>query len=120
MIVVINRFIPFKGYTAMAVYPFVFVRKEFESYQHSEEWKRMILHEKIHFAQQKELLLITFYFIYFLDFLFQLLIHKNVSKAYRLICFEQEAYQNEKNKSYLSTRKRFSWRKYFQYYRKRV
>ncbi|OHX66478.1 hypothetical protein [Flammeovirga pacifica] len=112
MRIIFNNTIPFKGFIAMAVYPFVFVRSEYKTYQHSEEWNRMIRHEKIHFAQQKELLLITFYFIYFIHFVFLFVIHKNVDKAYRSICFEREAYQNEKNRSYLSTRKRFSWLKY--------
>jgi len=38
--------------------------------------------------------------------------HKDKELAYRRIRFEQEAYAQEANKSYLENRKPYSWRKY--------
>ena len=56
-------------------------------------------HEEIHGAQQKELLLIGFYFVYFVEWIF---------KGYQNVSFEREAYANEEKKDYLNTRKSFA------------
>lgn len=93
----------------MAVFPFLFVRTEFKSHLHTSNWYRMIQHEKIHFKQQKEMLFLFFYFWYIIEFIILLVIHKNVDKAYRNISFEKEAYKNETENDYLSTRKFFNW-----------
>ncbi|WP_281616052.1 hypothetical protein [Flammeovirga sp. SubArs3] len=112
MFLVFNKLIPVKGFAAMAVYPFIFVRSECKSYQHSERWQILIRHEKIHFEQQKELLLIFFYLWYVIEYFIRLVIHKNSNEAYRNISFEREAYKNEGNINYFSTRNRFSWLKH--------
>lgn len=67
-------------------------------------------HEKIHYKQQKEMLIIFFYIWYLLEWLIRILI--NGKKAYISISFERESYLNSKNKSYLETRKKFAWIKY--------
>ncbi|AZQ63179.1 hypothetical protein EI427_13300 [Flammeovirga pectinis] len=112
MRVVFNKFLPFKGFTAMAIYPLIFIRSEFKSFQNSERWDILILHEKIHFEQQKELLLVFFYLWYIIEYGIRLVIHRNTYLAYKNISFEKEAYQNEREMTYLSTRKRFSWLKH--------
>jgi len=71
-------------------------------------------HELIHIYQQKELLLIFFILLYYIEFLILLVRYKDCQKAYRLISFEQEAYENETNYNYLKTRKWFSFIKYWQ------
>lgn len=109
MIIIFNNIIPFKGFTALACYPFLFVRYEFKSYQHTNNWYRMIQHEKIHFKQQIEMLFLFFYCWYVVEFVIRLVIHKNVDKAYRNISFEKEAYQYEQDENYLFTRKKFHW-----------
>ena len=74
--------------------------------------QKTINHEKIHWQQQMELLILPFYLLYFIEWLIRLF--TNRGKAYRSISFEREAYSNELNKDYLKTRKRFSWFKYMQ------
>lgn len=69
-------------------------------------------HELIHIAQWRELLYIGFILWYFLEWLARLAQYRNFSKAYRNISFEREAYANDKNPNYLSTRKRYSFKKY--------
>lgn len=72
---------------------------------------RLLNHEKIHTAQQKELLWIPFYLIYFFEWLIRLVQFHNSEKAYRSISFEREAYGNDFNLNYLHTRIRFAqWR----------
>lgn len=94
--IIYNKYLPFKGFKAMAIFPFIFVRGTKVS-------KKTLNHEKIHFAQQKELLIIPFYLIYVIEWAF---------KGYRNISFEKEAYSNEANKDYLQDRKNYSWFKY--------
>lgn len=87
---------PLKGFRAITHYPIgVFYKGSISA--------KTINHEAIHWQQQKELWIIPFYIIYGIEFLF---------KGYRDISFEREAYDNESNKNYLSTRPLFGmWRK---------
>ena len=99
MIVVVNRWLLRKGFTGMALWPFVILR--------SAEFKKDITflnHEKIHLRQQIELLIIPFFLWYALEFLFRWIQYKNRYQAYRNISFEREAYQNEKDPHYLKQR----------------
>lgn len=96
MKIIYNNIIPFKGFVAMTIYPFIFSRKK-------ELSDIIINHENIHGRQQLELLIIPFYIIYLIEWIF---------KGYKDISFEKESYNNEKNLDYLKTRKCFSmWRK---------
>ena len=94
MRVIFNDIIPFKGYKAMAIWPFIFVRNDIKSLSSVD-----INHEKIHLAQQLELFIIPFYLIYLIEW---------IIKGYRNISFEKEAYSNEHNLDYLKSRKHFS------------
>lgn len=107
--VIFNKYIPFKGYLAMAIYPWIFVREEYRESLNA----RCVKHELIHHAQQKELLIIFFYILYFLEYLVRLIFCGfNHGKAYRSISFEQEAYNHEKELEYWKVRKPFGmWRK---------
>ena len=101
-----NNIIPFKGYVAMAIYPFIFIRNE-----HKDKINDNIInHEKIHFEQQKELILIIFFIWYIIEWVIKLFKYR---KAYKNIGFEREAYLNDDNLKYLETRKRYSFIKYF-------
>ena len=91
MIIVKNNIIPFGGYKAITLWPFIFTKSELTDID--------INHERIHRAQQLELLVIGFYIIYGIEWLF---------KKYRNISFEKEAYSNENNLDYLKTRKHYS------------
>ena len=105
MITIYNNIIPFKGFRAITLWPFIFIRKgcEFNEIH--------LNHENIHGRQQLELLIIPFYLIYLIEWLVRLIITGNSHKAYRDISFEKEAYTNEKDLEYLNNRKWFAqWR----------
>lgn len=92
-----NKLIPFKGFKAISIWPFIFVRKDC-SFNSTD-----LNHERIHLKQQLELLLIPFYIIYFIEWIF---------KGYKKISFEKEAYTYEEDLGYLKRRKIFAqWRK---------
>lgn len=110
MKIVVNDHIPFKGYKLMAVFPFVFVRREY--YLKGSIGNTNMTHEKIHFAQQKELLLLFFYLWYGIEWLVRLVIYRNAHVAYRNISFEREAYYNENKEWYLGGRKVFGFVRY--------
>ncbi len=103
MILVI-RFVP---YSAMALYPFILVKRE--------EMKQNVIlihHEKIHHRQQLELLIVPFYLLYLFNYLYNLLRYRNHYKAYREIIFEREAFQMDNDLDYLSRRKMFAFVKF--------
>lgn len=106
-----NRFFVPNEYRAITLYPFIFVRNDSDKFD-----KILINHETIHIKQQKELFVIPFYIWYFLEWLIKIFVYKSFNNAYLNICFEKEAYKNEKNLDYLKTRKRFA---FFSYLKKR-
>ena len=69
-------------------------------------------HERIHLKQQKELWLLGFYVLYGLYWLKNRVSGMSSSEAYFNIPFEKEAYENQKDMSYLMSRKRQSWLNY--------
>lgn len=100
MIIVHNKWIPFNGFTAVTIWPFIFTKKDLDYINLHHE---LINHEYTHGRQQLELLLIFFYIIYIIEWIF---------KGYKNISFEKEAYSNQNNPDYLKTRKLFAmWRK---------
>ncbi|WGU68263.1 hypothetical protein QIU18_00300 [Capnocytophaga canimorsus] len=88
-----------KGYRAITLYPFIFVRVWADKNN-----AVLINHERIHLKQQAELLVVFFYLWYLLDFLWKYVKYRNWNKAYRNIIFEREAYSNEQNLNYLKIR----------------
>lgn len=74
--------------------------------------RRLVIHERIHLRQQTELLIVPFYLLYLLEFLLGLIRFRNSYEAYRNISFEQEAYSNDTNSSYLRVRPFWNWRRY--------
>lgn len=71
--------------------------------------KYVINHERIHDAQQKELLYIPFYLFYIIEWLIRLIKYKNSNRAYKNISFEREAYKYGNDLTYLKNRKPYSW-----------
>lgn len=72
-----------------------------------------INHEEIHGKQQREMLVLLFFLWYAVEFIIRLILNPmNYMKVYRRISFEQEAYENDSNLSYLDGRKPYSWIKY--------
>lgn len=103
----IKYFTP-KNISGITIFPFIILDKK----EHKID-KTFINHELIHFYQQMELFFFLFLLLYFLEFLFLVIKHKDIPKAYRNISFEREAYENETNYDYLKTRKWFSFIKYW-------
>ncbi len=89
----------------MALFPFVFIKKENPSPQ-------LLNHELIHLRQQLELGIILFYCWYLIEYAMRLVIYQNHFKAYFNISFEREAYTNESNSKYLQNRKFWGFLKY--------
>jgi hypothetical protein len=89
-----------KNMNGISLFPFIFVVDKTN--------KRLVNHELIHYQQQKEMLIIPFYILYFIEWLFRGANHS----AYLNISFEREAYENDDNLDYLKNRKLFSWVKY--------
>lgn len=106
MIFFVNRFVPFKGFEALAIWPIMFIRKG------SEIDEKDIRHEKIHGRQQCEMLWVLFFLWYGIEWLVRLLLYWNKKEAYYNISFEQEAYINQIHKNYLQERKWYAWTKY--------
>lgn len=104
MKIICNNFIPFKGFRAINLFGILFVRNGVCID------KRTIRHEMIHTAQIKEMYYILFYVWYFIEWLIRLFVNKG--EAYRNISFESEAYFNENDLLYLSSRKRYAFIKY--------
>lgn len=66
-------------------------------------------HEAIHWQQYIETGIIGFIILYFGWWLFNLIRYKDGEKAYYMIPFEKEAYDNHENMTYLETRTRYNW-----------
>lgn len=121
MKVIINKYIPFSGFVAMAFYNLIFWRKQYEYKMSNKVYYNVVVnHESIHEAQMRDFCKwipvggTIFYIIYILEWLFRVLFTKDFFKysAYKNLTFEQEAKSNETNLDYLSTRKKFAqWRK---------
>ena len=101
---IVNKFFVPKGFSGITLYPFVFTNDA--KYLKDSRFKN---HERIHLAQQRELLVVFFYLWYIADFLLKYLKYKDKYRAYRNIIFECEAYENDFNLDYLKTRKMYAF-----------
>jgi len=95
--------LPFYGFSAINLLGILFVHHGVYLS------KELMNHERIHTAQQREMLFVFFYLFYFIEWLVRLPMRGN---AYRNISFEREAYSNQRNLDYLKTRRHFAWRHY--------
>jgi hypothetical protein len=103
-----NNIIPFKGFTAMTLWPFIFIRND-EAGKFSVQVER---HEKIHGCQQKEMLIVPFLLWYGIEWLVKFCYYRNKMTAYKNVSFEREAYAHQSDASYTDNRKLFAWLKY--------
>lgn len=106
MVVVYNKLLPFRGYKAMTLWPFIFVRKGMVMTDAD------LNHEQIHGKQQKELILVLFYLWYVVEYVIKLIVTGSHKKAYRGISFEQEAYRFEGDLDYKRRRMRYYWMRF--------
>ena len=101
--IVRTSILPFEGFTAinllgvLFVHPGVYLSNE------------MMNHERIHSAQQREMLFVFFFIAYLGEWLVRLPMRGN---AYRNISFEREAYTHQRDMDYLKHRPLFAWRRY--------
>ena len=127
--IIYNKIIPFNGFRAMALWPFIFSReKSLKPY--------VVNHETIHLRQQFEVLVasfliilalilvfgwsfwwlfasfVAFYVLYGVEYLVRFVLYRDADEAYKNISFEQEANLHDKEADYLSHRRIFSWIKY--------
>ncbi len=101
--IIVNPWLPFRGFTAMNLFGLILVRK-------GEKLTPVLLnHERIHTLQQLEMLLVGFYLWYVVEWLYYCCKLRNSAKAYRAISFEREAYQHESDLTYLQHRPWFAW-----------
>lgn len=106
MRIIKNKLLPPKGFAAINLFGFVFVRY---GTQLSNQSKR---HEAIHTQQMKYMLYVFFYVWYGFEWLIRLIQYRNAKTAYYNISFEREAYANDQQNDYLSTRKAYTWSNY--------
>lgn len=104
-----NNLIPFKGFVAINLFGLVFVRRKEWERKTPAQQDKILRHEAIHTRQMVELLVIGFYALYLLEWAYWLIFRP--LNAYRHISFEREAYDKERNNTYLGTRRHFAqWR----------
>jgi hypothetical protein len=94
------RFLKIHGVYGIAIFPFLILKNKNLVFD-----KIFLNHEKIHFRQQLELLVIPYYFIYAAEFLANLYIYKDVQIAQANVCFEREAFEMQQDLDYLRNRK---------------
>ena len=125
MKVIYNKLILFKGFYAVTIIKWIFVREKYKYLDGSRIYNKMINHESIHEQQILDFTpetfpswlrytigSICFYLLYGLEWLFKLipcLIKKK--NAYRSLCAEQEAYNNEMDFKYIENRSKLFWLK---------
>lgn len=127
---IVNNIIPLKGFSALTLWPFIFVRKD-EAGKFGVQVER---HENIHGRQQKEMLILgaiiavilavvgcgwwslialpLFFWWYCVEWLVRLCIYRNKMTAYKNIAFEREAYDKQYDLIYLDQRDVFAWIRY--------
>lgn len=131
LIHVINKWIPFAGFKAITIIPYIFIRKGM-AWAYDERTDR---HEHTHGHQQVEMLVVgillaillailgcgwwslfalpLFFYWYGIEYLIRLCIYRNHNAAYKNVAFEQEAYDNQDKIDYNDSRKLFAWIKYY-------
>ena len=103
MKIIENKWIPFRGFSAVNLFGVLFVRKGVEVTD------TMIRHEEIHTMQMRETAYVGFYLWYAIEGLWKCL--ANGKKGYYRISFEQEAYMYDhyKANTYKAIRQPFAW-----------
>lgn len=105
--IIVNKIIPFGSYSTINIFGILFTK-----HKKGILTNKVVNHELIHTAQMKELGYVGFYLWYVIEYLIIRLFHKKQGNAYRDVSFEEEAYVNDKNITYLKNRKHYSWFKY--------
>ena len=101
-VILIKRHPMGKSYLAICLFGFIFAIRPLSAAEYN--------HERIHAAQQRELLYLPFFLWYFIEWLVLLVKYRNGKKAYFNIRFEKEAYNHQHDLQYLKKRKHFRYR----------
>lgn len=97
-----TKFFP-QGYKAITIGPFAITKP------HTILNPVDLQHEDIHWAQEKEMLILPFFLWYVIEFLIRLIIYRDWDKAYKNILFEREAYTHQEDPDYIKIRKHYAW-----------
>ena len=98
--VVLSWFTPIE-IGAITIGPLVFSRSTMS--------ERVRNHEAIHWQQYIETGILGFIILYYSFYFWNYIKYRDGERAYFMIPFEKEAYDNDGDLEYLSTRKRYSW-----------
>ena len=102
MKIIYNKILPFgRNFYALNFFGILFAKGPCD--------RVTINHEKIHTAQMKELAYVFFYLFYVLEWVVRLFQYGLSTRAYYNISFEREAYANQTDMNYLSSRRAFSF-----------
>lgn len=110
MKVIYNDYIPLGKFVAMNLFGILFVRR------HARHLltPKLINHELIHSRQQRELLYIFFFILYFAEYIVRLVqTGFHPQRAYLSISFEREAYRYESELRYLNHRRSFAFLRFY-------
>lgn len=102
MRIIRNKWFPFGKFYAINIFGVVFAKERLNAVERN--------HEFIHTLQQRELLYVGFFILYFLEWLLRFAQHRNAMKAYYALSFEREAYAHQADVDYKKYRRRYSWR----------
>lgn len=100
--------LPFMKPAGMAIFPFILI-----NHKDLKNDEVLIRHEVVHLKQEAELLIVPFYILYIINYLINRFRYTTHLAAYQNICFEREAYGNERDERYLAKRKLWAWMKYW-------
>ena len=100
-VILIKRHPMGKSYLAICLFGLIFSVRPLNRYEYN--------HERIHAAQQKELLYLPFFLWYVIEWLVLLIRFRDGKKAYFNIRFEKEAYHHQDDLNYLKKRKHYCY-----------
>lgn len=104
-----TKHFPMKGFKALTLWPFIFVREDRKDYFTAKDER----HETTHAIQQVECLWLLFLVIYGAEYVIKLPFCKfDTIRAYMSISFEQEAYEHEAETYYNEVRRHYAWLRY--------
>ncbi len=107
MIIICRKLLKNTKISGITLFPFILLKSS--EMRHN---KVLVNHEKIHFRQQLELLVVFFYIWYVVEYYYWYFRLHNHFLAYKHISFEREAYAMESDLDYLKTRKFWAFLKY--------
>lgn len=97
----ISTYLLGRNFIAICLFGFVFAKRPLDSVEYN--------HERIHAAQQRELLYLPFFIWYGIEWLILFVKYRDWMKAYYNVRFEKEAYNHQKDLQYLMTRKHYHY-----------